>query len=594
MEHLKSVVPEAFADGKINWEILKESLGSFIEDDEGEVEHYAFTWPGKRQARRLAGKPPQGTLVPEPGEGINEESTENIFIEGDNLEVLKLLQKSYAGKIKMIYIDPPYNTGNDFIYNDNFTTPLDEYLKLTGQIDEKGSPLVSNKKSDGRFHSKWMNMMYPRLLLGKNLLNDDGVIFISIDDNEIENLKKICGEIFGEENFIGTFTKQSKVGGGSDSKYIAKEHEYMIVFAKNIDSCPEMFEPHSEEYLKRYKEEDSEGRFFWDTLARPGLKNPINYDIKAPDGSIVNGDWIWSKKRFEEELKNKNVRIVNKKDNSWSVQFKQRLNLAGKKPRSMTSDFGGTIEGKKEVSEIFGSDKIFSYPKSVKHIKKILEFVNDKNSTILDFFAGSATTAHAVLDMNREDGGKRKFIMIQLPEVCEDGSEAYKAGFKTIADISKERISRVIKKIVSENDIKGLSKIDVGFKVFKLQKSHFNEWQDYKGSNVNELMDLFAKQEDALVEGWKPEDLIVEIMLQEGFPLHSKISTMDSIKDNKVIQVKSEFCNHVIFICLDEKVGDKTINDLPLTDKDIFICVDKALTDQQKVSLSDKGVIKTI
>ncbi len=336
----------------------------------------------------------------------------NFLIEGDNLASLSLLEKTHKGKIDLIYIDPPYNTGNkDFVYDDAFVDSNDTFR-----------------------HSKWLSFIEKRIEISRNLLSDSGVIFISIDDNEYATLKMLCDAIFGENNFIATYIKQSKVGGGSDSKFIVKEHEYCLVYGKNINSTPEMFIEHDEEYLKRYKEEDEKGRFFWDTFARPGLKNPIHYDIVAPDGTIMNYGWIHGEERYKKELEEGIIRIIPKKGGGWSVQFKQYLNLEGRKPRSMTMDFGGSIEGKNDLGGLFENKKIFSYPKSVKFISSLCRTIPKNNITILDFFAGSGTTGHAVMKLNAEDGGQRKFILCTNNEnnICRD--------------VTYERIKRVIDK----------------------------------------------------------------------------------------------------------------------------------------------------
>lgn len=463
----------------VNFELLKQMLSPDVVDGD---EAYEFTWVGKKAAIVEANKPIRKTLRPCMAESKDWDTTENLYIEGDNLEVLKLLQESYLGKVKMIYIDPPYNTGNDFIYADDFRMSGEEWSVESGEWSEDGDRLFKNTDTNGRFHSDWCSMIYSRLMLARNLLTDDGVIFISIDDNEVDNLRKICSEVFGATNFIATYLKQSKVGGGSDSKFVVKEHEYCLVYAKNINLTAEMFIEHNEEYLKRYKEIDEKGRFFWDTFARPGLKNPIHYDIIAPDGTVLNYGWIHGKERFEQEQKEGIVRIVKKKDGSWSVQFKQYLNLSGKKPRSMTMDFGGSIEGKNEVGSVFESEKTFSYPKSTKFIKTLLSTIDCKDSLILDFFSGSATTAHAVMQLNAEDGGHRKFIMVQLPEKCDEKSEAYKAGYKNICEIGKERIRRAGEKILKEqlaNNNSTLnspnSKLDIGFRVLKLDSTNMKD-----------------------------------------------------------------------------------------------------------------------
>ena len=328
----------------------------------------------------------------------------NFLLEGDNLASLKLLEKTHRGKIDVIYIDPPYNTGNkDFIYDDDYVDSNDQFK-----------------------HSKWLSFMKPRLTVARNLLDEKGVILISIDDNEQANLKVLCDSLFNEENFIGLYLKQSKVGGGSDSKFVVKEHEYCLIYAKNINKTEEMFIEHDEEYLKRYKEKDDKGQFFWDTFARPGLQlkaeESLIYPIECPDGSILETRWIHSKERFIEELNSGIVRIIPKKTGGWSVQFKQYLNTEGKKPRSMTMDFGGSAESKKDIKDIFGDDKIFLYPKSCKYIVSLLKTIVNDKITILDFFAGSGTTGHAVLKLNAEDGGHRKFILCTNNEnnICRD------------------------------------------------------------------------------------------------------------------------------------------------------------------------------
>ena len=504
----------------VNFELLKQMLSPDVVDGD---EAYEFTWVGKKAAIVEANKPIRKTLRPCVAESKDWDTTENLYIEGDNLEVLKLLQESYLGKVKMIYIDPPYNTGNDFIYADDFKMESEEWKVESGEWSEEGDRLFKNTDSNGRFHSDWCSMIYSRLMLARNLLTDDGVIFISIDDNEVDNLRKICSEVFGATNFIATYLKQSKVGGGSDSKFVVKEHEYCLVYAKNINLTAEMFIEHNEEYLKRYKEIDEKGRFFWDTFARPGLKNPIHYDIIAPDGTVLNYGWIHGKERFEQEQKEGIVRIVKKKDGSWSVQFKQYLNLSGKKPRSMTMDFGGSIEGKNEVGSVFESEKTFSYPKSTKFIKTLLSTIDCKDSLILDFFSGSATTAHAVMQLNAEDGGHRKFIMVQLPEKCDEKSEAYKAGYKNICEIGKERIRRAGEKILKEqlaNNNSTLnspnSKLDIGFRVLKLDSTNM---KDVYYAPCDYDQDFLTQLESNIKDDRTDLDLLFGCLIDWGLPL---------------------------------------------------------------------------
>lgn len=425
----------------------KEELMALVEKQEGELaaKKYGLVWDSEREPEQVVldceNNLPVLKRVKNKEIRTNDKE-DNILIEGDNYHALTVLNYTHQEKIDVIYIDPPYNTGNqDFKYNDKF-------------VD----------REDGFRHSKWLNFMEKRLNLAKDLLKEIGVIFISIDDNEMAQLKMLCDKIFGESNFIGQFVKQSKVGGGSDSKFIVKEHEYALVYARNINEAKEFFVEHNIDYLKRYKEEDENGRYFWDTFARPGLRNPINYDVVAPDGSIINGDWIRSKKRFEEDLKSGEMRFLKKKDKSWSVQFKQRLNLEGKKPRSMTNDFGGTIEGKNDLFEIFGQDKVFSYPKSVQYIEILLGLISDKNILVLDFMAGSGTTGHAVLELNKEDGGNRKFILCTNNELNGYEKELREKGLSE-KEIEKYGICQRVTYPRLEKVIKGYKKNGDGEKV---------------------------------------------------------------------------------------------------------------------------------
>lgn len=540
-EKMRQLFPEVFTEGKIDFEKLQQILGDYIETSN---ERYNFTWNGKARALRLSQTPSLGTLRSCKEESKDWDTTQNLYIEGDNLEVLKLLQKSYHSKVKMIYIDPPYNTGKDFVYPDNFTDSIENYKAITGQVDAEGKNISSNSETSGRYHTDWLNMMYPRLRLARNLLTDDGVIFISIDDNEVDNLKKICNEVFGEDNYIGEFIKQSKVGGGSDTKFIVKEHEYCVLYAKSVNMTQEMFVKHDEEYLKRYKEKDENGRYFWDTFARPGLQNPITYDIMAPDGTIITNGWIRSKERFEKEYKEGTTRIFKKDNGEWSVQFKQYLNNNGKKPRSMTMDFGGSIEGKNDINNIFKNDKVFSYPKSVKYLSALLSTIKDKDSIILDFFSGSATTAHAVMQLNAEDGGNRKFIMVQLPEPTDEKSEAYKAGYKNICEIGKERIRRAGEKIKEEKGLEAQN-LDIGFKVLKLDSSNIRKWQpDYK-----HLESSLADYVDNYVADRTEPDVVYEIMLKLGLDLTYPVDE-HMIANKKVYLIGYG----MLIICLDHEI----------------------------------------
>lgn len=400
--HIKDLIQE------IKW-LKSQELNEKIKELEQEIENlkntkkYGLVWDSEKEPEQVVldcqNKLP---ILKEKKEKkiINDDSWDsNILIQWDNYHSLQVLNYTHKEAIDVIYIDPPYNTWNkDFIYNDKYIDKEDSYK-----------------------HSKWLNFMEKRLKLAHNLLKEDGVIFISIDDNEQAQLKMLCDEIFWEENFVGIFIKQSKVWWGSDSKFLVKEHEYILIYSKNILRTWEMFIEHDEDYLKRYKEVDEKWRYFWDTLARPWLRNPIEYSVEAPDWTLIHWKWIRSYDRFLEDYKNSEIRIFKKKDWEWSVQFKQRLNVSWKKPRSLSSDFWWTIEGKNEIRDIFWDDKIFSYPKSTKFIKNLISLVESKNWIILDFFAWSWTTWHAVLDLNKEDWGNRKFIVCTNNEnnICE-------------------------------------------------------------------------------------------------------------------------------------------------------------------------------
>lgn len=578
----------------IDKDILMQEISAQVV--EGNEERYQFTWPDKRNAIRLASTPVRAALRPCRRESVDFDNTENLYIEGDNLDVLKLLRETYLGKVKMIYIDPPYNTGNDFVYDDDFAESGEEWKAASGDYDNQGNRLFQNTDSNGRFHTDWLNMIYPRLKLAKDLLADDGVIFISIDDNEVENLKKICNEVFGAGNFVGAYIKQSKIGGGSDTKFIVKEHEYCLVYVKYLAFANEMFMKHEEDYLKRYKEQDEKGRFFWDTFARPGLKHPIVYDIIAPDGSVINNGWIHSKERFDKEYADGDVRIIRKNNEGWSVQFKQYLNENGKKPRSMTMPFGGSIDGKIDVGELFNNDKLFSYPKSVKFVSTLLETSISKTNLILDFFSGSSTTAHAVMQLNAEDGGNRKFIMVQLPELCDEKSEAYKAGYRNICEIGKERIRRAGRKIKEElaekaakiqvnlsalkekiKDQTGLglpaeeklleqqqqtetelaqfkqrlAKLDIGFKTLKLDSTNM---EDVYYNPADTPKDILPGLISNIKPDRTPEDLLFQVMLELGVLLSSKIEET-RIGGKKVFNVANNF----LLACFDDNVTDEVV-----------------------------------
>ena len=536
LDEEKSTDKEKVYKKAVNFELLKQMLSNNVIDGN---EAYEFTWVGKKEAIVEANKPIRKTLRPCPEESVDWDNTENLYIEGDNLEVLKLLQESYLGKIKMIYIDPPYNTGSDFIYKDNFKIKKKEYEEALGEIDEDGNRMQKNTDSNGRFHSDWCSMIYSRLLLSRNLLRDDGVIFISIDDCEVENLKKICDEVFGANNFIAQLIWQNKKGGGNDSKYIAVEHEYIISYARNKELLEEFYESYSQKYIKRYKEKDEIGRYYWDTFKRKSGKQ--YYPIECPDGTILEYDedgnaisWLRSKNRFNEDIKKGEIRIIKNK-NKWSVQFKQRI-PKGKTPRSIFTtntvidNKGTTSTGAGNVYEYFKKD-VFSNPKPAELIKFLLGFGMTKDDIVLDFFSGSGTTAEAVFRSNLE-GEKYKFILVQVKEDIDlkrVGGDANAKRIITnaisildelekphvISELAKERIRRVGVNIRKENPLIAQS-LDLGFRVMKLDDTNMTDVY-YSANEYNQ--EMLYMLESNIKSDRKDIDILFECLLEWGLPL---------------------------------------------------------------------------
>lgn len=520
----------------VNFELLKQMLSPGVVDGD---EAYEFTWVGKKAAIVEANKPIRKTLRPCIAESKDWDNTENLYIEGDNLEVLKLLQESYLGKVKMIYIDPPYNTGNDFIYADDFMRSQEEENEQMGMYDEDENRLFKNTDTNGRFHSDWCSMIYSRLHLAKNLLMDNGVIFISIDDSEVKNLKNICDEVFGASNFVAQLIWQNKKGGGNDSTHIAIEHEYILTYAKNISLLGEFYEAYSDDYIKRYKEEDEIGRYFWDTFKRKAGKQ--YYPITCPDGTILEYDedgnaisWLRSKARFDSDIAAGEVRII-KIGEKWSVQFKQRIPL-GKTPRSIFTtetvidNRGTTSTGASDVYDYFKKD-VFSNPKPVDLIRFLLGFGLSESDIVLDFFSGSGTTAEAVMRSNLE-GGKNKFILVQLPEKIDPLLNSSSANAKRVAEnavsildeikrphllteLAKERIRRAGDKIKSESPMT-TQDLDIGFRVLKLDDSNMKDVY-YAPDDYDQGM--LAGLESNIKDDRTDLDLLFGCLIDWGLPL---------------------------------------------------------------------------
>lgn len=604
LKALEQAVPEAFTDGKINWDTLREVLGENLEE-EGRDEYFGLNWPGKRDARKRAAIPSRGTLVPAPGEGVNEETTENLFIEGDNLEVLKLLQKSYAGKIKMIYIDPPYNTGNDFVYNDSFTDPLDAYLSYTGAKGEGGELLTTNTRADGRFHSKWLNMMYPRLLLARQLLREDGLIFVSIDDNEVNNLRQMMSEIFGEENFINTLVWKKRYNAAKEQQ-LAINHEYILIYSKDNKEINEFFVSADEKYYDdMFTEEDEfvniRGKFMTQPLEagnsmgdRPNLRFPII----APDGTQIlpRRQWVWGKDKVDWAVKNGYLKFYKNSSDQWRVRHKhyskdEKGEFKKIKPFSIF-DKVYTQDGTKELEELFKVQNKFPFPKPSKLISHLLELSDCTNEIILDFFSGSSTTAQAIFNFNQKENRNNKFILVQWPELT--GND----GFPRITEIGKERIRRVITNIKETNNREASKtpllpheqlQIELGFKVYKYNRSNYKQWKSLQEENIDTLTPLFDNVSNPLIPDWEKEGLLSEILLLEGFPLTSKVTYLENLLQNQVYTVNAQdFCTYNLFICLDASINPATINLITLEKDDIFICLDSALNDELKANIQDK------
>ncbi|MFV8343620.1 site-specific DNA-methyltransferase [Flavobacterium sp. XS2P39] len=565
---LKELFPEVLTEGKIDFKVLQDILGKEIEEEE---EYYRFTWAGKAQARREAHKPSTGTLRPAKEESVNWDTTENLYIEGDNLEVLKLLQKSYNGKVKMIYIDPPYNTGKDFVYKDNYKDNLKNYQQVTGQIDGEGNKLFTNSDSDGRYHSNWLNMIYPRLLLARNLLVNNGIIFISIDNNEADNLRKLCDEVFGESNSLMNFVWE--LPRGINAGYISKAHEYILTYAKDINTLNQFFRENSEISIERCnKKVDSRhpesAIFFPAGIEYEGEDKDITGTIDGSEAIRIDGELTFKDGKLHQSVTLHAGWTMRKMIEDW-IQGKEIVDLKGQKikrfffkengklysekvvefdsPKSLLKGLGDSQTARKELQLLFGSEDIFDYPKPTSLINRLASFVTKEDDIILDFFSGSAVTADSVFQLNSKDLGNRKFVLVQLPEPTPIKSEAQNFGFKTITEIGKERIRRVGKKIAEENPEKAKD-LDLGFKVFKLDSSNIKGWD----GNPDNLVDNLFDSQDNIKEGRTEEDVLFEILLKYGLDLTLPI-------EEKIIEGKKVFSVGfgALFICLADGITNK-------------------------------------
>lgn len=611
MEKLKSVFPECFSEGKLDIDKLLSLCGEYIDND---FEKYKFEWKGKSECLRLAQKRSTGTLRPCKEKSVNFDDTQNVYIEGDNLEVLKLLQTAYFNKIKMIYIDPPYNTGNDFVYEDDFADPMARYKEITQQTTK------SNPETMGRYHTNWLNMMYPRLRLAANLLTDDGVIFISIDDNELINLRKICDEVFGEENFYTQIIVQSNKRGQT-YKQISKTHEYLLVYTKHSET--EFNELEKSDDNNDLNLVDKTGRFNIREVRnrnpkfgrhnRPNLFYPIyvNPNVVDENGfcpiSLEKSDaycveviplnsqgqescWRWGQKKLLEnnatDTMLSNVIAKIKNDGNYNIYEKYRKTTY--KPKTIWEDVSVITEkGTVELGEL-GLAAYFDFPKPLELLRRAIQIGSNDNDIVLDFFSGSATTAHAVMQLNAEDGGNRKFICVQLPELCDEKSEAYKAGYKTICEIGEERIRRAGQKILEGQDTQiamgdeEKKPLDIGFKVFRLDTSNLKIWDSTPITGDNQL-EMFTERMNSMIDSIKDDrsdmDVIYEIMLKMGVPLDTAVQYIEI--DGKIVYIVGDF---LLMIALYNDITAEDIDAMAAYAPAKIVCAEQGFKDDTALS----------
>ena len=587
-QQLRRLFPEAFTEAdRIDLDKLRLAVGENV--DFGK-ERYGMNWPGKADCFKVIQTPSIGTLVPLPGESVNFATTENLIIEGDNLEVLKLLQKSYLGKVKMIYIDPPYNTGNDFIYPDNYSESLQTYLEYTGQVDAEGKRFSTNTEADGRYHSKWLNMMYPRLYLARNLLRDDGAIFITIDDKEVDNLRKCCYEIFGEENFVAQIEWQKRYTRSNNTDDFTSVIDHVLVFARSDKFYPQLFE-REDEANARYQNPDNDERGPWKAIPflnplSPEERPNLAYEITLPSGRTIqpkrkawrSEESVW--KRLVEEK-----RVWWGKDGESEIpNIKRFLSEVrqGMTPINLWSyEFAGhTDSANLEIKELFG-DKVFDTPKPTRLVQRMMQLAasSTEECLVLDFFAGSGTTAHAVLDLNKQDGGHRRFILVQLPEPTN------RKDYSTIAEITKERVRRVINKLNKEDegklDWKSEGKEDRGFRAFKLAESNFKPWNASLPHEAKALEGQLELHVDHIRKGRSQDDILYEILLKSGFPLTTPVETV--VLAEKIVH---SVAGGQLLICLDRNLTLELIRAMAERKPERVVCLDEGFAgnDQLKTN----------
>ena len=610
---LKQLYPDWFTnEGTLNIDEIKKAVHP---DLVSETERYEFRWFGKSQAKRNAFTPSDATLVFDEARSINPDDSENLIIEGENLEVLKLLSNSYREKIKCIYIDPPYNTGNDFIYNDDFSQDKKDYWE-NAETSANGVKINTNTETDGRYHSNWLNMMYSRLLISRQLLKEDGIIFISIDDHEMHHLRKICDEIFGEENFIGCIVRTTGQTTGQDSEGLGSSFDYLLVYSKNTERTLNGL-PLTEHDLKRFENEDEKGKYAYDQMRKTGSNDKredrpnMYYAILNPDGNELfpkgpggyESCWRFEKKTYE-RLVSENFILwkKTKKENIeiWWPYVKYYLEGRTKRPSPLWDDLDGNKKASRDLRSLFDGKKIFDFPKPIQLLERIISISCEKDDDIiLDFFGGSGSTGHAVSSLNNKDNGTRKYIVIQVPEKIDEKSEAYKTGYKKISDITIERNKRVIEKIIKEKESKqpdlftGDKKVNalkgLGFKVFKLQKSNFPRLdfapapEKTEEENIATLKEYIANKEAQLVNAFNKPELLTEILLTNGFNLNYVVKVQENIATNEVFLASDG--DKETLICLDVAINPETVEYFKNNTDKKFICLERALDTTKKYNL---------
>ena len=552
---MQQLFPEAFEEEKIDFDVLRQLLGDYVDDEE---ERYSFRWNGKGKALRLSQTPSTGTLRPCKEESKDWNTTENLYIEGDNLEVLKLLQKSYHGKVKMIYIDPPYNTGKDFVYKDDFRDNVANYKRITGQVDDEGHRTGTNSESNGRFHTDWLNMMYPRLRLARNLLSDDGVIFISIDDNEQGNLRHVCDEIFGQANFINNVIWQKKYSPQNDAQWFSDNHDFVLVYTKNKSIWHPHLLPRTEEMDARYKNPDNDPKGPWKLItlhAKSGNNTSFSYTFKngvtwSPPSGTYPRFSAETMKKYDEDGK-----VWFGADGKSIPSVKNYLSDVKQGVTPLTiwtyEEVGHNQTAREDVKKCFEGKNPFDTPKPISLVKRMCHIADSsKDYLVLDFFSGSATTAHAVMNLNAEDGGNRRFILVQLPETTPVDSEARKAGYENICEIGKERIRRAGEKIKAEcEDAERAASLDIGFKVFKLDSSNLQKWQP----QPEDLQGALQESMDNFLPGRTELDVVYEIALKLGLDLSYEVEEREV--DGQTIYIIGA---GALMICLDSQISMET------------------------------------